>query len=234
MAKKFPLSFSRLNTFEQCGTKFEHLYVNRTVQDTDNEFTLYGSRVHSALETYGKAKDGGGTEVAKDILSDGAVYNEVRSYLPLVDTLLAQKGTKYFEEKMAIAANKQRCDWFSPDVWLRGIADVLIIDGHKAFVGDWKTGKVKDSPLQLKMFAAMVFALYPEVTHVRTAFIWLATGEITDHRFTRDMLDDIWATLDPRLAAVQEAVDVGVFKSRPTPLCNWCAAKGICPDRKKR
>jgi len=218
VVKKFPLSFSRLNTFEQCGTKFEYLYVSKAVKDTDNEFTLYGSRVHSALETYGKAKDQG-TAVAQDVLSDGATYNEVRAYLPLVDTLLAQNGTKYFEEQMDIDASKQRCDWFSP---------------HKAFVGDWKTGKVKDSPLQLKMFAAMVFALYPEVTHVRTAFIWLATGEITDHRFTRDMLDDIWETLDPRLAAVQDAVDVGVFKSRPTPLCNWCGAKGICPDRFRR
>ena len=32
----------------------------------------------------------------------------------------------------------------------------------------------------------------------------------------------------------QIAVDLGVFRSKPSGLCNWCPAKGVCPDRRKR
>lgn len=227
------LSYSRLNTFEQCETKFEHLYVLKDVKDQDNEYTIYGNRVHGALEEYAKEVDRG-TAVAVDMLSDGQKYAEIAKFLPVADSILRQKGEKYFEHKMAIKADHTPCDWFDPDVWLRGIADILVVNGDKAFIGDWKTGKVKDNPVQLKLFACMVMALFPQVNTVRTAFIWLVHDEITDDKFTRDMLPDLWSILDPRLAAVQSAVDLGVFKSKPTGLCNWCPAKGICPDRKRR
>lgn len=230
---KMPLSYSRLSTFESCPSKFEHLYVNKTVKDVGSVHTEHGNRVHEALEAYGKAKDQG-VEVAKDMLSDGTAFAEIKTFLPLVDLLLGFPGTKYFEHQMAITAAKQPCDWFAPDVWLRGIADILIVNDDKAFIGDWKTGKVKENLMQLKLFACLVFALFPEVNVVKTAFVWLAYNEVTDARFTRDQLADLWATLDPRFAAVQAAVDLGVFKSKPSGLCNWCPAKGICPDRRGR
>jgi len=227
------LSYSRLSTFEQCETKFNHIYVSKDVKDSDNEFTIYGNRVHEALEQYGKEVEAG-VAVAVDILSDGKKYAEIAKFIPVANLILRQSGTKYFEHKMAILADRTPCDWFDPNVWLRGIADILVVNGDAAFVGDWKTGKVRDNPLQLKLFACMVMALFPEVNTVRTAFIWLAYNEITDSKFTRKMLPDLWATLDPRLDAVQKAIDLGVFKSKPSGLCNWCPAKGVCPDRRIR
>lgn len=227
------LSYSRLSTFEQCQAKFEYLYVSKRVKDSDNEFTLYGNRVHEALEEY--AKDSyTGVALALDMLDDGQKYAEIRKFLPVADAILARPGQKFFELQMAIREDKTPCDWFAPDVWLRGIADVLVVNGDTAFVGDWKTGKVKENLVQLKLFACMVFALFPQVNKVKTAFIWLVHDQITDATFTRNMLPDLWATIEPRLSAVQDSVDVGVFKPKPSGLCNWCPAKGICPDRKTR
>ena len=227
------LSYSRLSTFEQCETKFSHLYVAKDVKDSDNEFTIYGNRVHEALEEYGKEVMAG-TAPALNALSDGEKYAEIVKFLPVANMILKQPGEKYFEHQMALLADKTPCDWFDPDVWLRGIADIIVVNGDTAFVGDWKTGKVKDNPVQLKLFACMVMALFPRVNTVRTAFIWLMHNEITDSKFTRAMLPDLWATIDPRLDAVQKAVDLGVFRSKPSGLCNWCPAKGVCPDRRKR
>ena len=229
---KIPLSFSRLSCFEQCGTKFEHLYVNKTVKDQDNVYTIHGNRVHEGLELYGKARRDG-TADALDTLSDGTIFAESRKYFPIVDAILRRPGDVYFEHQMAIRADRTPCDWFAEDVWLRGIADILLINGTKAFIGDHKTGKIKDNPLQLKLFACMVMALFPGVNEVQTAFIWLAHDEITDQKFTRSQLPDLWAALQPRLDAVQDAVDLGVFVSKPSGLCNYCPAKGICPDRRK-
>jgi|APGre2960657404_1045060.scaffolds.fasta_scaffold01060_4 hypothetical protein len=214
------LSFSRLSTFEQCETKFDHLYVAKDVADTDNEYSIYGNRVHEALELYAKG--------------EAPLTAETLQYKSLVDSLLARPGDKHFELQMAIRADKSPCDWFAKDVWLRGIGDVVIINEDSAFVGDYKTGKVKDNPTQLLLFACMIMALFPKVQTVKTAFIWLAHNEVTDSRFTRDRLDQMWMTLLPRFEAVQDAVDLGVFRSKPSGLCNWCPAKDICPDRKRR
>lgn len=92
------------------------------------------------------------------------------------------------------------------------------------------TGKVKENPTQLQLFAAMVFWHYPQVTKVKTSFIWLKFDEVTNATYERRFLDSLWRALEPRFDMVQEVIDLGVFKTKPSGLCPWCAAKGFCPD----
>ena len=216
MPALMPLSFSRLSTFESCPAKFDYLYVTKNIKDSDNEYTIYGTRVHDALEQYGKAKI--------------PLPADLEKFAPLVDKILARPGEHLFEQQMAITPDRQPCDWFASDVWLRGIADVLIIDGVRAFCLDWKTGKPKDNPTQLQLFAALIFAHYPHVEHVTSAFVWLAHGDIAATTFDRVHLDHIWDTLYPRLRAVQATVDLGVYKAKPSGLCRFCPAGRICPS----
>jgi hypothetical protein len=96
------------------------------------------------------------------------------------------------------------------------------------------TGKVKENPTQLQLFAAMVFWHYPQVNKVKTSFIWLKFDEVTNATYERRFLDSLWRALEPRFDMVQEVIDLGVFKTKPSPLCGWCAAKGFCPDAKPR
>lgn len=219
-----PLSFSRLSTFEQCETKFEHLYVRKSVVDAGGVASIYGDRVHKQLEDYGRAKISGAP------ITD---VTEITKHMGLVDVILKQPGEKYFEHQMALTKDKSACGWMDKDVWLRAIADVLVVNGDKAMVVDWKTGKVKDNPLQLRLFAAVVFEQYPEVQRVSTMFVWLAHNHVTELIFERHMLADMWNTILPRMLAVQSAVDLGVYKSKPSGLCNYCPAKDICPDRRR-
>lgn len=231
--KKFPVSFSRLSTFEQCPQKFDYLYVTKSVIDAGNEITDYGTRVHEALELYGRALVEGGDAAAAAIVSlEGNV--EARKWKGLVDRIVRKDGEKYFEHQMALNPDKQPCDWFAADVWLRGIADVLVVDGDTAWCVDWKTGKPKENPTQLQLFAALIFIHFPEVQTVKTSFVWLNYDDMSDATYTRRMLPHIWMALDPRFTALQDAVDLGVFKAKPSGLCGWCAAKDICPDRRKR
>lgn len=216
-----PTSFSRLTTFEQCGAKFDYLYVSRRIQDEGNEFTIFGNRVHEALEAAGKATGE---------LVDEDYPMEVRAHIELIRRILAQPGEKHFELKVAINDKLESCDWMAEDVWIRGILDVLVVDGKRAVVLDWKTGKVRENMTQLQLFAVLVFLLYPEVEEVRTAFIWLGYGQVTDAVFHRRNLSYLWGALMPRFKRLQDAVDLGVFKARPSMLCKWCPAKFICPE----
>ena len=76
----------------------------------------------------------------------------------------------------------------------------------------------------------MVFWHYPKVTKVKTSFIWLKFDEVTNATYERRFLDSLWRALEPRFDMVQEVIDLGVFKTKPSGLCPWCPAKGFCPD----
>lgn len=228
MNKPMALSYSRLSTFEQCPAKFDYLYVTKRVKDEDNIHTVFGSRVHEKLENAGKH---GGVGV---VLGDMHLDPEIAPFLPLVQRILDQPGEKLFEHQMALTVAREPCDWFAPEVWLRGIADVLIINGKTAAALDWKTGKVKNNPTQLMLFAAMVMSNMPQIDVVKTAFVWLQHNDITPATYTRAQLPTMWGQLLPRFHAVQESVDLGVFKTKPSGLCPWCPAKGICPDARSR
>jgi len=211
------MSYSRLSTFENCPQQFDYLYVTKNVQVVESEAMAYGTRVHEALEMYAKSRD------------EKYLTRETRKWKSLIDRLLEKKGTHLYEYQMAVTPELEPCDWMAKDVWLRGIADVLVVDGDTAYCLDWKTGKVRDNPTQLQLFACMVFLHFPEVKTVKTAFVWLKFDQVTDMVYKRSMFDPMWRNLMQRFDYVQETIDLGVFEAKPSGLCRWCAARDICP-----
>jgi hypothetical protein len=220
------LSYSRLSVFEQCPARFDYQYVSKRVQDQANEASAYGDRVHKVLEALGRT----GSVIA----TDAETQSTLEQWGSLVESILARPGDKYFEQQMAVNNDLTPVDWFAPDVWIRAIADVLVVNGDTAYVLDWKTGKVKDNPTQLQLFALMVFWCYPQVNTVQTSFVWLKYNEVTNAKYERRYAQALWSALRPRLVRVQETVDLGVFTTKPGPLCPWCPAKEICPDARLR
>ena len=218
-----PLSFSRLSTFEQCQAQFDYLYVSKRVSNESNEHSDYGDRVHKLLEAKGRG------ELDESTLSDEG-KSTLERWGPVVDKITSIAGDKYYEHQMAVNKDLQPTGWFAPDVWIRSIADVLVVDGATAYCLDYKTGKVKENPTQLQLFAAMVMFHFPEVQTVKTSFIWLKFDEVTNAKYERRFLGALWSALQPRFNKVQEIIDLGVFSAKPSGLCPWCSAKNICPD----
>jgi hypothetical protein len=215
---KFPVSYSRLNTYESCPAKFEALHVLKTAKDEGNQYSEYGDRVHKGLESYGKTRQATG------------ISAEVAPYTRYVDLIMAQPGEKHFEYQMALTEELKPCSWMAPDVWLRAIADVLVINGDTAQIVDWKTGKVRHDPIQMQWFACMVLYLFPQVQTVKTVFVWLAHGQVTPGSLRRGDEQHLWPKIVKRLDALQQSVDLGVFPTNPTYLCRWCPNRTRCPD----
>jgi hypothetical protein len=93
---------------------------------------------------------------------------------------------------------------------------------------------VRESPTQLQFFAAIVMYHFPEVTTVKTSFIWLRFNQTTNSEYQRRYLAPLWDALKPRLDAVHDAIDLGVFDFKPSGLCPWCPAQDICPNARKK
>lgn len=221
------LSYSRLNMFEQCEAKFDYIVVSKTVKDTPGEASEYGQRVHKTLQLYGEKK-----------LPEKLSLEEqqtIDKWGHIVDLLTKNaKGEIYFEKQLCVDSDLKPVDWFSKTAYIRMIADLLIINGSTAYCFDYKTGKQKDDPTQLKLFALMIMWTFPQVTTVRTCYIWLGPNKTDTADYTRDYLDDLWAAIKPRFDKVIDTVELGFFSTTPSGLCNYCPAKKICPDSRGR
>ena len=227
MSDKMALSYSRLSTFENCPAQFDYLYVSKSVRMASSEAIDYGHRVHKVLEDYGRGELNPTGLTEEDELS-------LKKWGNIVDVIMSRSGEKKFEYQMAVNENLEPVDWFADDTYFRSIADVLVIDGDTAYCLDYKTGKVRESPTQLQLFAAMIFWHFPEVQTVKTSFIWLRFNKTTNTTYERRYLEALWGALKPRVDKVHETIELGVFDTKPSGLCPWCPAKDICPDARLR
>lgn len=213
------MSFSKLNTYESCPKRFYYTYVAEdALPVVETEQMLRGTRVHNSLEHYGRTGD------------DSFLTAESSKYAGIVDRLKKSSGDRYYEHKMSISKDKNPCEWDSDALWLRGIADVLIVNGDLAVCLDYKTGKPKTDTSQLNIFALLTFCHFPEVQSVSSSFLWLANDAVTSVTHERKYADLYWTALEARIGRVHESVVNNDFPTRPTKLCNWCLAKKICPD----
>lgn len=204
-------SFSSLNTYTTCPRQYDLTYNTKVIPYTETEATIWGSRVHSALENYAK----GTAELDEQFVS----------FRPYVDKILALPGDRFYERKFALTRNLDPCDFNDPKAWCRGVIDVGVVNGAKALVVDWKTGKVRHDSDQLKLFAAFIMHHFPEVQTVKTVYAWLKHNEVTKETYTRAQLPEIWQHFLQKVARLEKSYETGRWVPRPSGLCNgWCGA----------
>lgn len=202
-------TYSQLDKFETCPRQFYHVRVKKDFPEPPTEATIWGERVHKAMEL--RIKDG-------TPLPEGMTQWE-----NIASKFARLSGEKHCEIKMAVDKNFQPADW--DNAWSRGIADLVIINGNKAAIFDHKTGKRKPTE-QLMLYAGYTFAMYPDVDYVTTGFVWLKDKKIDKQEFTREQVSEIWLEFLPRVRKLEIAYEKDNWPCRPSGLCHgWCPAK---------
>jgi RecB family exonuclease len=212
-------SYSSLKQFENCPKQFFHIRVAKDVQDQQGEAARWGELVHKAFED--RARD------------DTPLPDHLSQHEPMMQKLLALPGRRLIEERMGLTSNFLPCDFFGEDVWYRGVVDFGVVNDKRAVVLDYKTGKKKEDHDQLSLFAGMVLAHYPDVEHVRTMYLWVASGEITHRDYERGDAQ-IWPQFMPRVRRLELAYEKEEWPVNPTPLCGWCPVSHCRFQRKRR
>lgn len=206
-------SYSSIKTFEQCPKKYYHLRVAKDVVDTPGDAADYGTAVHLAAEEY---------------IRDGKPIPEPFAYIrPVVERLAAIPGEKHCELKLGVAKTRngyEACEFFAPNVWWRGIADLLVINGHKAWCIDYKTGKSSRyaDMKQLDLLAGAVFTHFPEVVTIKSALLFVVSGDLIDKRHVITDRSQYLSVFDAQLDHLEAAMDSGVWNPKSGPLCGWC------------
>lgn len=203
-------SYSSISTFKQCPKKYYHLRVAKDVKDEPGEAADYGTAVHLAAEEY---------------IRDGKPIPEKFAFIrPVVERLAALPGEKHAELKLGMRKDYSPCGFFDADVWWRGIADLLVIDGHRAWCVDYKTGKSARyaDTKQLDLLAGAVFAHYPQVMTIKSALLFVVSGELIDKKHVITERSTYVKVFDNELEQLDHAMDSGVWNPNPSGLCGWC------------
>ena len=217
-------SYSSLKTFEQCPKKYFHLKVVKDVKDSGSEATIYGQEVHTAAEEY---------------IRDGVpVPAKFKFVEPTLEALSKIEGEKHCEMKLGLKLVEDDyapCGFFDKEVWWRGIADLVIVQGDTAYSVDYKTSKNAKyaDTKQLDIVAAALFVHFPEVQKIKSALAFVVSNEFIKKDHYREKRDEYFASFDPLLDRLEGAMDNGVWNPISGPLCRFCPVT-MCEHNNKR
>lgn len=203
-------SYSSIKTFDQCAKKYFHLKVVKDVKDEAGEAADYGTAVHEAAELF---------------ITNGTPIPEKFAFMrPIVEPLAKKQGTKYAEIKLGVSEAMEPRGFFDKDVWYRGIADLLIVNGSKAWLIDYKTGKnAKYADIkQLDLLAGAIFIHFPEVETINSALLYVVSQEMPRKIHHRQYLSEYMGVFEPQLNRLEAAMENGVWNANPSGLCGWC------------
>jgi len=220
--KPITWSHSALKDYEGCPRRYHEVKVLKNYPFKDTEATLYGKELHTAAELY--------------IKDDTPLPAQFAFLKDTLDALKAKPGRKLCEHEMGVTKDLKPCGFMAKDVWVRGIADLLIIDDDNltAKVVDYKSGNNKyPDREQLRLMALMVFAHFPHIRRVAGALLFVVKEDMATASFMSGEATEYWWDYRERVARIERAHASGVWNPKPTPLCGWCPVNS-CEHNRKR
>jgi CRISPR/Cas system-associated exonuclease Cas4 (RecB family) len=208
---KVTWSHSSLKDYEGCPRRYHEVKVLKNFPFKDNQATLYGKEFHKAAEDY--------------IKEDKELPPQFEYSRATLDALKKKEGRKLCEYQMALNIQLQPTGWFSEDVWVRGVADLLIVDDDNltAWVVDYKTGNNKyPDREQLKLMSLMVFAHMPHIRKINSALLFVVKEDFVKHNMTFEQAEPEWWQYRERVARIEQAHATGIWNPRSSGLCPWC------------
>jgi hypothetical protein len=215
-------SHSSLKDYEGCPRRYHEVKVLKNYPFKDTDATIYGKELHTAAELY--------------IKEDTPLPPQFAFLQGTLDALKAKPGRKLCEHQMGVTKDLKPCKFMDKEVWVRGIADLLIIDDENltAKVVDYKSGNNKyPDREQLKLMALMVFTHFPHIRRVSGALLFVVKEDIAKASFMMGEAEEYWWDYRERVARIEQAHETGVWNPKPTPLCGWCPVT-TCEHNRKR
>lgn len=217
MKKNPAWSYSTIKMYDQCPKKYYHLKVLKDVVEPPTEATTYGTAFHEAAEFY-----------VRDNTPLPPQFSFVKSAL---DNLKQLQGEKYCEFEMGLTANLEPCGFKDENVWWRGIADLLIINGDEARVIDYKTGKsakYADTD-QLELMALAVFKYFPQVKKVKAGLLFVISKNFIKDSYSAENQDKMWLKWFNEYNRMKFSYENNIWNPRPSGLCKKHCVVLECP-----
>lgn len=218
---KYTWSYSSLGLFQQCPKKYYHLRVSKDVKEPEGEHLLYGKLVHEAAEFY-----------IKNNVPLPAQFEFIK---PQLDQLKKLGDTYLCEYRMGLTRNLEPCDFFAPDVWWRGVADLIVLNGDKAFLVDYKTGKSSKyaDTKQLEILSLALFKHMPNIQKIKAGLLFVVADDFVRVEYDTSAPEMYWVKWLNETKQLESAYENNVWNAKPNFTCkNYCAVTS-CPHNGK-
>lgn len=202
----FAWSYSFLNDFRNCPYKAFRKYVLRDLPKETSPALEEGIRVHYELEQF----------INADAKPD------VGKFAYDVASRFRERGAEA-EKKLGMFKTRVAADFWDSDVWGRGKVDVLVVEGDTALIVDWKAGKKREDPTELKVQALLVQCNYP-VAFIHGCYVWLKNEEI-GKTYDLSEVSSTYSEVCETMYKAEECGDSGHWTKKPNALCGWCPVR---------
>lgn len=207
-------SLSKLGTFTKCRRRFLYAYIQK-LPEIRGAASSRGVDTHALIENYFKRGDPLPPHLDK--------YTEWFSKLRSLE--------HYAENELAMRVGWLPCSWEDPSAWWKGVLDLKVLQRPKAWVFDWKTGKIyPDHEDQKELYSIATFVEHPDVDIIEAWHIYLDLDyKDTKKTYLREQLPTLIAKWNVKLVPYMQALDRYVpaeaemmFVANPTYLCDYC------------
>lgn len=227
-------SFTSIKEFHQCPKRWYETRILKRWAFVETEATIYGSKVHKALEDAARAEPHEPAATLPYSLSQ---------YQPLADAIQTAKASGMVvipEQTVGMTYEgygiRGREDiWWAKDIKIAGMCDISLLtkDYTYARIGDYKTGSDKYPNMeQLDLMALLTFTEYPTLQTIDAMLMFIKVGTTypaTPKRYTRDDMPEINARFDGYIADIEEHKARERFPDNGgNVLCAWCPVTD-CP-----
>lgn len=212
-----PWSFSRLKAFQTCPKQFYHVNVLKQFPFVETDAMRYGTEFHKAAEEF--------------IRDSTPVPERFAFAAPALKVLAEMPGEKLCERKLGLNGQLEPCDFFAPDVWFRGIVDLVIIDGDLAHVIDYKTGKSARyaEKGQLELMALAMFRHFPQIKQIKGGLLFVIANDFVKAKYARSKSRELWLNWLSEYGKMEAAFEHGVWNPKPSGLCKRHCPVLECP-----
>lgn len=199
-------SLSKLQTFEKCPLKYKYKYIDKIPDGPSGPAAARGTMLHAAMEAH--------------IVTGDALPAELSMYTGFLGSLKSQEGQVLPEAKLGMKIDWSPCAYDDPDVWWRGILDLLVVSATQGVVYDWKTGKIyPDHDDQKDIYSTATLSKYPHLYEVRAIHVYLDIGKNKEKTTHRNQVADVQKRFEHRVHMMECCVE---FIPKPQFLCRYC------------
>jgi hypothetical protein len=251
VVKQDRFSYSRIDSYAQCGFKYKLRYVDKHYVSTDSLATELGTVIHETEETIAEAIKAG-TPINYISLKNKLILAGIELAHKYPDTWTSEdKSNRTYQQKLyeylrsgiyrlenfllanghlSVVATEKEFEFDHNGTIFHGFIDRILYDSrnNKYIVQDIKTYAVPvekknlEAPLQFVVYVQAMKGLYGVTADQVECSYDLPFCNLTQRAGSPDFMTKGLDRLDSLLTSISEQD----FAPKPSPLCHWCE---YCP-----
>ena len=203
-------TYTLLNNFKNvCEHQTYRRYVIKDQKYVETPEMAWGNKVHTAFE--------------KRIGKGQVLPDDMRQWEHFAQPF--DKFKVLVEQKWGMTEQARKTGYFDNDVFFRGKADAVVVEGEKAMINDFKTGGSKyEDPFELATNALLLKVQFPEVKKVVGRYIWLKENR-AGQMYDLSDFKGTWGEIRRLMNLIAEKRKSGEWVKKKSGLCSWCSVQ---------